>query len=362
MDYQNAPDIATTRPAGRAAQSNAAGRFEPYQHVAEDDGWSRAEDQSVLRTETTIETPRKVLTYNKSPDLPFDRSINPYRGCEHGCIYCFARPTHAYLGLSPGLDFETKLIARPQAAKVLAQELRRPRYQVATVALGTNTDPYQPIEKHHGIMREILTVLSDFNHPVAIVSKGSLIERDMDILTSMAARGLVRVGVSVTTLDSGLSRSMEPRAPAPKRRLQMIRRLSAAGIEVRVMIAPVVPGLTDHELEAILTASKEAGAVGASYITLRLPHEVAPLWEDWLRRHVPERAEKVLRRLREMHGGALYAADWGKRMRGEGVHAELLGSRFNRACKNLGLAQRLPELRRDLFRVPPRAGDQLSLF
>ncbi|MEP2782745.1 MAG: PA0069 family radical SAM protein [Pseudoruegeria sp.] len=362
MDYQNAPDKAPYRIVGRAAHSNAAGRFEPYVREAVSDDWTSAVDPTILRTEVSLETPRKVLTYNKSPDLPFDRSINPYRGCEHGCIYCFARPTHAYLGLSPGLDFESKLIARPDAPAVLEKELRAKSYKPDTIALGTNTDPYQPIEKSHQIMRGLLEVLRAFQHPVGIVTKGSLIERDIDILSEMATSGLVRVGISITTMDATLSRKMEPRAPAPKRRLQMIERLSKAGIDVRVMVAPVIPGLTDHELERILAASHDSGAIAATYIMLRLPREVADLWQDWLHVHVPNRADKVLRRLREMHGDEVYSADWGKRMRGEGVHAEMIGSRFRRACNSIGLAQRLPNLRRDLFKVPPRAGDQLSLF
>ena len=271
------------RLAGRGSQTNLAGRFERLSVTTVDDGWDGdGAALPVLRTEVSIERPRSVITYNRSPDLPFDRSINPYRGCEHGCVYCFARPSHAYLGLSPGLDFETRLIARPDAPKVLLRELAAKRYQVAPIAIGTNTDPYQPIEKDHGIMRAILQVLSDVNHPVAIVTKGSLIERDIDILQDMAKRGLVRVGISVTTLDAKLSRLMEPRVPAPKRRLQTIRRLTEADIPVRVMASPLVPALTDPELEAILKAGRDAGARSASWIMLRLPREVSPLMQDWL--------------------------------------------------------------------------------
>ncbi|WP_085867509.1 PA0069 family radical SAM protein [Pseudoruegeria aquimaris] len=347
---------------GRGAAGNDSGRFEPLSRSLEADGWEIAEEARVLRTEVREERPRSLITYNRSPDLPFDRSINPYRGCEHGCIYCFARPTHAYLGLSAGLDFETRLVARPEAPQVLERELRRKGYACAPVAIGTNTDPYQPIEAERGIMRRILEVLQAFNHPVGVVTKGSLVERDADILGAMGQAGLARVGISITTLDAGLSRRMEPRAPAPKRRLAMIRRLAEAGCEVRVMVAPLIPGLTDHELEEILAAAREAGAGAASYIMLRLPLEVAPLWEDWVQEHVPDRAEKILRRLREMHGGALYDSRFRHRMRGQGPHAELTQARFRAACRRLGLAERLPPLRSDLFAAPARAGDQLSLF
>lgn len=347
---------------GRAAGSNDAGRFERHSRVAEDDGWARDEVLPVLRTQTSIEVPRRVITYNRSPDLPFDRSINPYRGCEHGCVYCFARPSHAYLGLSPGLDFETQLIARPEAPDVLARELRSKRYQVAPIAIGTNTDPYQPIEKTHGIMRECLEVLSAFNHPVAIVTKGSLIERDIDILGDMAGRGLAAVGISVTTLDPKLSRLMEPRAPAPQRRLQVIRKLSEAGIPVRIMASPMIPALTDPELEAILTAGRDAGARHASWITLRLPREVSPLVQDWLATHYPDRAERIMARLRDMHGGKEYDAGWHKRMRGEGPYAQMVAQRFDLAMKRLGLARSGVPLRCDLFRPPSEKGDQLSLF
>ncbi|SFG33599.1 PA0069 family radical SAM protein [Sulfitobacter dubius] len=347
---------------GRAAASNDASRFERNTRVAEDDCWAREEVLPVLRTSTSIEVPRRVITYNRSPDLPFDRSINPYRGCEHGCVYCFARPSHAYLGLSPGLDFETQLIARPEAPDVLARELRSKRYQVAPIAIGTNTDPYQPIEKTHGIMRECLEVLSEFNHPVAIVTKGSLIERDIDILGDMAERGLAAVGISVTTLDAKLSRLMEPRAPAPQRRLQVIRKLSEAGIPVRIMASPMVPALTDPELEAILTAGRDAGARHASWIMLRLPREVSPLVQEWLATHYPDRAKRIMARLRDMHGGKEYDAGWHKRMRGEGPYAQMVAQRFDLAAKRLGLTRAGVPLRCDLFQPPPERGDQLSLF
>lgn len=327
-----------------------------------DDGWDVPEDLPPLRTTVSIERPRKVITRNTSPDLSFDRSINPYRGCEHGCIYCFARPTHAYLGLSPGLDFETKLIARPEAPGVLERELRAKSYVPKVIAIGTNTDPYQPIEKTHRIMRGILEVLYAYRHPVAIVTKGTLIERDLDILGEMGRMGLARVGISVTTLDPEVSRRMEPRVPSPRRRLQTIRRLADAGCPVRVMVSPVVPALTDHELEAILAASADAGAVAASWIMLRLPREVADLFREWLEENFPDRAARVLGRVRDLHGGKDYDPEWGRRLRGEGPFSELVAHRFAIQCKRLGLAVDLPPLRTDLFSPPPRAGDQLSLF
>ena len=303
-----------------------------------------------------------MISYNRSPDLPFDRSINPYRGCEHGCIYCFARPSHAYLGLSPGLDFETQLVAKPNAAAVLENELRKGNYSVAPIAIGTNTDPYQPIEKTHKITRACLQVLASFNHPVAVVTKGTLIERDIDILAPMAAKGLVRVGISLTSLDARLARRMEPRVPAPKRKLLTIARLSEAGIPVRVMASPIVPGLSDPELERILEAGKNAGAQTASWIMLRLPREVSPIFREWLSENYPGRSARVMARLREMHGGQDYDARWHHRMRGSGVYAELIAQRFKRACRTLGLNEIAPPLRCDLFAKPLRAGDQMSLL
>ncbi len=348
---------------GRGATCNTAGRHERYARVFDSDGWDRESDEgTVLRTELREEVPRRMITYNRSPDLPFDRSINPYRGCEHGCVYCFARPSHAWLGLSAGLDFETRLVARPDAPRVLARELRSRSYKVAPIAIGTNTDPYQPIEKDKRITRACLEVLSECGHPVAIVTRGTLIEHDIDILAGMAARGLVRVGVSVTTLDAGLARRMEPRAPSPKRRLAMIARLSEAGIPVRIMASPMVPGLSDHELEGILQAGRDAGARAASWIMLRLPLEVAPLFRHWLETQYPDRAGRVMGLVREMHGGRDYDADWGRRMRGQGPYADLVAQRFRVAARRLGLDQPQPALRCDLFRPPERPGDQLALF
>jgi len=358
---EHEPGIDLKRRRARGAVSNAPGRFEK-DRVEVWDGWEIEEDRPGFRTRVEEEQPRSFVNYVSSPDLPFDRSINPYRGCEHGCIYCFARPTHAYLGYSAGLDFETRLVARPRAPEVLRRELSAKRYKVAPMAIGTNTDPYQPIERDWRITRSCLEVLLDFNHPVAIVTKGALIERDIDILAPMAKQGLARVGISVTTLDPDLSRRMEPRAPSPARRLAAIRRLVDAGIPVRVMVSPIVPGLTDHELEAILAAGREMGAETASWIMLRLPREVSGLWQEWLAEHEPGRADKVMARVREMHGGRDYDPRWGHRMRGEGRYAEMIGQRFRAAMKRLGLDRKAEPLRCDLFAPPPQPGDQLSLF
>ena len=347
---------------GRAAGSNPDNRFDRLRTVAVDDGWPQDDPLPVLRTRVRDEVPRRIITRNTSPDLSFDRSINPYRGCEHGCIYCFARPSHAYLGLSPGLDFETELVARPDAPARLAAELRAESYRPATIAIGTNTDPYQPVEKARGIMRGVLEVLGAFRHPVAIVTKGTLIARDIDLLAPLAAQGLLRVGISVTTLDPATSRAMEPRVPAPAARLRVIRQLTAAGIPVRVMVAPVVPALTDHELEAILAAAAEAGAVAASCIVLRLPREVAGLFRDWVEDTYPDRAARIMGRVRELHGGRDYDPAFGQRMTGQGQWAALLQQRFRRAARQLGLDRALPPLRTDLFQPPPQPGDQLSLF
>jgi DNA repair photolyase len=350
------------RARGRGAASNAVGRFEGAVRVAADDGWNSPEDERLIRTEVRSEIPRSAINYVTSPDLGFDRSINPYRGCEHGCIYCYARPSHAFLNLSPGLDFETRLIARPGIAQVLANELRRPGYKVAPIALGTNTDPYQPIEGEYAIVRQILEVMRDFKHPVQITTRGALIERDIDLLSEMAAQGLTHVSVSVTTLDAVLARKMEPRAPAPARRLAMIRALSSAGIPVRVQVSPVIPALTDHELETVLEAAAEAGATFATSIPLRLPREVAGLFRDWVAANVPDRAARIMGRVRELHGGRDYDPEFGIRMTGQGVWADLHRQRLVKARKRLGLQSGWPDLNCTLFKPPPRAGDQLSLF
>ena len=356
------PDVAKDRRRGRGAGSNASGRYERHAREQFDDGWHLEEELPPFRTEVSIERPRSAITRNSSPDIHFDRSINPYRGCEHGCIYCFARPTHAYLGLSPGLDFETKLVARPGLPEVLRRELRRKGYSVRPIALGTNTDPYQPIERQMRVMRGVLEVLHEHNHPLTIATKGTLIERDIDRLAPMAERHLVQVGITVTTLDADLARAMEPRVPSPARRLAAIRRLSEAGVPVRIMISPIVPGLTCHEIERLVEAGRDAGARAASWVMLRLPLEIAPLFHAWLEEHRPERAARVIARVRETHGGRDYDPAWGRRMKGQGTYAELIGRRFEVAVRRAGLDGGLPPLRTDLFAVPPRAGDQLSLF
>lgn len=362
MDQKPSTLLPGQRLRGRGADSNQAGRFEATTSVAYDDGWEMPEDETLVRTEVRLERPRSALTYNRSPDLPFDRSINPYRGCEHGCIYCYARPSHAFLNLSPGLDFETRLIARPGIATVLETELRRPSYQVQPVAIGTNTDPYQPVEREHAIMRDILGVLQAFRHPVWITTRGTTVERDIDLIAPMAAEGLAAVSISVTTLDESLARKMEPRAPAPARRLQMIRRLAEAGIPVRIQVSPLIPALTDHELEAVMEAGRDAGAGFANSIPLRLPLEVAGLFRDWLEATFPDRAARVMGRVRELHGGRDYDPEFGKRMTGQGIWAELIHRRANVARKRLGLGAGLPPLRTDVFQPPPKAGDQLPLF
>ena len=362
MDDRDPSLLPGHRLRARGAGSNAAGRFEGRSVEAAFDGWDTTEEARLLRTEVRMERPRSAITWQRSPDLPFDRSVNPYRGCEHGCVYCFARPSHAYLNLSPGLDFETRLVARPGIAEVLAQELRKPGYVVAPMALGTNTDPYQPIEAEHGLMRAVLQVLADFGHPVFVTTRGALVERDIDILGPMAGRGLAAVAVSLTTLDAGLARVMEPRAPSPARRLGMIRALSQAGIPVRVQISPLIPALTDHELEAVMAAAAGAGAVSASSIPLRLPREVAGLFRDWVEHHFPDRAGRVMGRVRELHGGRDYDPAFGVRMTGQGVWADLHRKRMAVARARYGLQAGMPALRRDLFMPPGRVGDQLSLF
>ncbi len=361
MIETNQHKIDEARRKARGAQSNASGRYEPVREEVQD-GWDIDEERAAFVTEVSEERPRSVITRNSSPDIPFDRSLNPFRGCEHGCTYCFARPTHAYLGLSPGLDFESKLVARPKAAEVLEKELRRKSYQPGMLAIGTNTDPYQPIERRYRVMRSVLEVLQSYNHPVAITTKGTLVERDIDILSDMAAKGLAQVGVSLTTMDQELSRAMEPRCPLPKRRLAVIRRLTEAGIPVRAMLAPVVPGLTDHEVETLMEAAADAGASGMAWIMLRLPMEVAPLFEEWLQATYPGRAAKVLARMREMHGGELYHSEFNKRMRGEGIYAEMIAQRVEKARVRFGLDKEMPKLRCDLFEVPFERDGQLSLF
>jgi DNA repair photolyase len=350
---------------GRGALSNAVGRFEPEQRVAFDDGWGTADKEPApLATTLIVDSTRTIIARNNSPDVGFDRSINPYRGCEHGCVYCFARPTHAYLGLSPGLDFESRIFVKPEAAKLLAGELAKPGYVCQPIAMGTNTDPYQPTERKLGITRSILEVLEAADHPVCIVTKSALIQRDIDILAAMAKKRLATVSLSVTTLDRGLARTLEPRAATPERRLETIRALAQAGIPTGVLAAPMIPALNDAELEAILAACKEAGALTAGYVLLRLPHELKGLFREWLEAHVPGRAKHVMSLVTEMHGGKEYDAQWGRRQTGTGRHAEVLRIRFELACKRLGLKHRGASAQLDttLFRRPARQGDQLSLL
>jgi DNA repair photolyase len=349
---------------GRGTLSNAVGRYERQVLAAFDDGWGSADETPLpLETQLIEDTTRTIIARNKSPDIPFDRSINPYRGCEHGCVYCFARPTHAYLGLSPGLDFESRIFFKPNAASLLRAELAKPGYDCRAMALGTNTDPYQPIERKLGIMRQILEVLSDFNHPVTIVTKGALIQRDLDILAPMAAKRLARVGVSVTTLDRGLARRMEPRAATPERRLDAIAALALAGIPVSVMAAPMIPGLNDHELEAILEAARARGATSAAWVLLRLPLEIKDLFFEWLDANAPLRASHVQSLIRETRLGKYNSSEWGERMRGNGVYADLIAQRFRLAVKRLGFAPReMAALDTKQFRRPPQPGDQLSLL
>ncbi len=354
--------IDSQRRRGRGAAVNPAGRFERLRAERVHDGWEIEEELPPLKTEVAVDRSRSVLVRNTSPDVPFDRSLNPFRGCEHGCTYCYARPSHAQLGLSPGLDFETRLVAKPDAPRLLEVALRKPGYQVAPIAIGTNTDPYQPIEKTWRIMRGVLEVLRDHRHPVMITTKGALVTRDLDILGPMGRAGLAQVQVSLTTLDPRLSRAMEPRAAGPGRRLAVIRALAGAGVPVGVNVAPIIPALTDHEIENLLQAAAQAGATRAGYITLRLPREVSPLFREWLERYCPDRARRVLGRVRELHGGRDYDPTFGKRMTGEGVHARLIARRFEAGCRRYGLTTAGRDLRCDLFRPPPRPGDQLSLF
>lgn len=349
---------------GRGAVSNRTGRFETHLSEPMDDGWGSWDDEDLppLRTTLTRDATRTIIARNQSPDVPFDRSINPYRGCEHGCVYCFARPTHAFLGLSPGLDFESRLFFKPDAARLLEKELGNPRYRCAVMAMGTNTDPYQPVERELKITRQVLEVLAAHNHPVSIVTKSSLVVRDIDILAPMAERRLAQVCLSVTTLDRGLARTMEPRAATPARRLETIRALAEADIPCGVMAAPMIPVLNDPELEAILEAATEAGADMAGYVMLRLPLEIADLFREWLEQHAPLKARHVMNAVRATQGGQIYDPTFGLRQRGKGVYADLLQQRFEKALKRFGLNQRKFRLDTSLFRPPPRAGDQLGLF
>ena len=350
---------------GRGARSNASGRFESLTHHDYDDGWTLEGDElepDQVRTTLRADSSRTIIARNDSPDIGFDRSINPYRGCEHGCIYCFARPSHAYLGLSPGLDFETKLFFKPDAARLLEKELSKPSYRCQRIQLGANTDPYQPAERKLKITRAVLEVLARFNHPVTITTKSALVARDADILGPMGRQNLAMVSLSITTLDRKLHRSMEPRASVPEQRLRAIRELTAAGVPMMVGFAPVIPGLNDHEMEAVLEKAAEAGAVAAHYVALRLPYEIKDLFREWLASDHPDRASRVMSLVRQMRGGKDYDATWGKRATGEGPVAALMARRFKAACRRYGLDRPRVPLDVTKFRRPSTGGEQMSLF
>ncbi|HXA40021.1 MAG TPA: PA0069 family radical SAM protein [Phenylobacterium sp.] len=348
---------------GRGARTNASGRYETEAREAFDDGWTPDDaEPEQLTTTVSPEKAKVIITRNDSPDIGFSASINPYRGCEHGCIYCYARPAHAYMGLSPGLDFESKLFFKPEAARLLERELSRPTYVPETIHIGGNTDPYQPQERRLRVTRQIIEVLSRFNHPFSVISKSGLILRDLDLLAPMAERNLVRVAISITTLDRKLARSMEPRAATPEKRLDAVRRLSEAGVPTVVMFAPSIPGLNDHEMEAVLERAAAAGARGAGYVALRLPMEIADLFQEWLATDHPDRASRVMSLVRQMRGGKTYDSQWGQRMKGQGPLADLMSRRFAVAKQRLGISGKLPPLDLGLFRVPPKAGDQIDLF
>ncbi len=352
------PSVQPTK--GRGATSNRSGRFEREQRQAFDDGW-RPPEELAPRPRTTVQTDhsRRVITRNDSPDVGFDQSINPYRGCEHGCAYCFARPTHAYLGLSPGLDFETRLFAKRDAAAILRRELAHHKYRCAVIALGVNTDAYQPIEREEQVTRRILEVLAAHNHPVAIITKSALVTRDIDILAPMAAQNLVKVMLSVTTVDRGLARRLEPRAATPAKRLKTLAALHKSGIPTGVMMAPIIPGLNDPEIETVVAAAAEAGASEANYVLLRLPLELKTLFTEWLAAHTPDRARRVLALMRDSHQGQLYDSRFGLRQTGQGPYAEMIRKRFAAAARRHGMDRRDFALETGLFKVP---GPQLSLF
>jgi DNA repair photolyase len=346
---------------GRGAVYNPQGRFEDWTRCAEDDGWWQEDERTPPATQVIEEPAASAITYNDSPDLPFDRSLNPYQGCEHGCIYCYARPAHAYKGLSPGLDFETRIYARVGIDARLRAELARPGYRPAALCLGANTDPWQPVERRLGLTRRVLECLAECRHPVILVTKSALIERDLDLLSELARDGLVQAAVSLPSLDAELARRMEPRAASPRRRIETLARLAAAGIPCGVLVAPVIPQLTDHHLERVLEAAASAGARTAGYVLLRLPHEVKQLFQDWLATHYPLRANHVMSLIRQMHNGRDYDAAFFTRQHGSGIYAGLIARRFELACRRLGLTTQPPCLRCDRFR-PPAPPGQLSLF
>ena len=349
---------------GRGAATNASGRFEVERREDFDDGWRRDEALEPLKTEIAWERPRAIITRNHSPDIPFDRSINPYRGCEHGCFYCFARPTHAYMGLSAGLDFESRLFAKENAAALLERELAAPKYAPQPIAMGTNTDPYQPIERQHCITRSIIETLHRHRHPLSIVTKSNFVLRDLDLLQEMGREGLVKVFVSVTTLNHKLARKMEPRAPTPEKRLEAIEALNKAGVPAGVMVAPIIPAINDSEIEAILTRAYAAGAREAGYVCLRLPLEIRDMFREWLQVNFPDRLKRAVSLVQSLHGGKDYEAQWGRRMAGSGPYAWMIGRRFEMATRRLGYRDEKASLRTDLFRkpAPPEKSAQLSLF
>jgi DNA repair photolyase len=360
--FPASPSVVADRRRGRGACSNRTGRFEPDSVESTDDGWESLALLDAFKTDVREDSAKSIITRNDSPDISFDRSINPYRGCEHGCIYCYARPSHCYLGHSAGLDFETILYAKSNAAELLEKELASPRYSPQTIALGANTDPYQPIERERKITRSILEVLARTGHPVGIVTKSALVARDIDILAPMAERGLVKVAISVTTLDRRVARAMEPRAATPPKRLDSIRQLSASGIPVTVMVAPIIPGLNDHEIESILQAAHDSGARDAGYVMLRLPLEIKELFREWLAEEFPDRAKRVIGLLQSMHGGQDYVATFGHRQRGSGPYADQIAQRFKLARRRLHLGEERLNLRTDLFMRPHSRGEQLALF
>jgi DNA repair photolyase len=347
---------------GRGTASNASGRYEPLARVAFDDGWQGLDELPPFQTSVTVDSTRKIIARNDSPDISFDRSINPYRGCEHGCVYCFARPTHAYLGLSPGLDFESKLFMKPNAPELLERELSAPGYVPKIMAIGTNTDPYQPIERRFKIMRGILEVLERAGHPVGIVTKSTLVLRDLDILARMAERNLVKVAISVTTLDAKLARTMEPRAPTPPRRLETLRQLVKAGVPTSALVAPVIPALNDSEIERILEAVAAAGVRNAGYVLLRLPLEVRDLFREWLIENYPDRYRHVFKLVRDTRGGKDYDSTFGKRQTGSGPIAWMIGRRFEVACERLGFNKSSVKTTTEHFRAPRPPARQLDLF
>ena len=348
---------------GRGARSNASGRYEAQQREAFDDGWTPddAEPQQI-QTTVSAEKAKVIISRNDSPDVGFSASINPYRGCEHGCIYCYARPAHAYMGLSPGLDFETQLFFKPQAAALLEAELSRPRYKPELIHIGGNTDPYQPQERKLMITRSVIEVLVRFRHPFSVITKSAMVLRDLDLLGAAAREDLVRVAISVTSLDRKLARSMEPRAATPEKRIEAVRRLSEAGVPVTVMFAPTIPGLNDHEMEAVLERAAQAGATGAGYVALRLPLEIKDLFREWLETDHPDRARRVMSLVRQMRGGKDYDMRWGSRMKGEGPIADLMAARFRAAKTRYGLERPWLSMDASKFRVPVKPGGQMDLF